>query len=202
MDQEKTGRFIAECRKQKGMTQAVLAEKLGVTDRAVSKWETGRSLPDAGIMLELTDLLGINVNELLSGEKLEKERYKEMAENNLMELKKLEELSNKRLLRLEVVIALIGILSFLAMVLIALLVEMQQAYRIAIVAAGLVILLIAAHFSIKIEREAGYYKCPHCGNRYVPELSKVYFAPHIGRTRKMRCPKCGKKGWQKKVLTR
>ena len=76
MNQEKIGRFIAECRKKKGFTQAALAEQIGVTDRAVSKWETGRSLPDAGIMLELTDLLGITVNELLSGENLEKERYK------------------------------------------------------------------------------------------------------------------------------
>jgi transcriptional regulator with XRE-family HTH domain len=70
MDQIKIGKFIASCRKEKGMTQAYLAEKLGISDRAVSKWETGKSLPDTGIMLELCELLNINVNELLSGEKI------------------------------------------------------------------------------------------------------------------------------------
>ena len=67
MDQIKIGKFIASCRKEQGMTQAILAEKLGISDRAVSKWETGKSMPDSGIMLELCDLLKINVNELLSG---------------------------------------------------------------------------------------------------------------------------------------
>ncbi len=67
MDQIKIGKFIASCRKEQGMTQAVLAEKLGISDRAVSKWETGKSMPDSGIMLELCELLKINVNELLSG---------------------------------------------------------------------------------------------------------------------------------------
>ena len=67
MEQEKIGKFIASCRKEQGFTQAVLAEKLGITDRAVSKWETGRSLPDAAIMPELCDLLKINLSELFSG---------------------------------------------------------------------------------------------------------------------------------------
>ena len=78
MDMEKTGKFISRCRKDAGLTQAVLAEKLGITDRAVSKWETGRSLPDASLMLELCGILGISVNELLTGEKIEMENYKEM----------------------------------------------------------------------------------------------------------------------------
>ena len=66
MDQIKIGKFIASCRKEEGMTQAELAEKLGISDRAVSKWETGKSMPDSGIMLELCGFLKINVNELLS----------------------------------------------------------------------------------------------------------------------------------------
>ena len=70
MDQIKIGKFIASCRKEEGMTQAELAEKLGISDRAVSKWETGKSMPDSGIMLELCGFLKINVNELLSGERI------------------------------------------------------------------------------------------------------------------------------------
>ena len=88
MDQIKIGKFIASCRKEQGMTQAVLAEKLGISDRAVSKWETGKSMPDSGIMLELCGLLKINVNELLSGEKIMAEAYGKAAEENLLALKR------------------------------------------------------------------------------------------------------------------
>ena len=80
MDQIKIGKFIASCRKEQGMTQAVLAEKLGISDRAISKWETGKSMPDSGIMLELCELLKINVNELLSGERIMAESYDKRAE--------------------------------------------------------------------------------------------------------------------------
>ena len=86
MNQEKIGRFIASCRKECGYTQASLGEKLGITDRAVSKWETGKSMPDASIMLELCNLLKISVNELLTGEHIAMENYKEKAEENLLEL--------------------------------------------------------------------------------------------------------------------
>lgn len=91
MNQVKIGKFIAQCRKEKGYTQAALAEKLGITDRAISKWETGKSLPDASIMLELCSELGINVNELLSGERLDMEHYQEHAENNLIAMKEVDE---------------------------------------------------------------------------------------------------------------
>ena len=73
MDQLKIGKFIAECRKQKCLTQIQLAEKLSITDKAVSKWERGVAMPDTSIMLELCDILGISVNELLSGEKIDME---------------------------------------------------------------------------------------------------------------------------------
>ena len=88
MDQIKVGKFIAACRKEQGMTQANLAEKLGISDRAVSKWETGKSMPDSGIMLELCELLKINVNELLSGERIMAESYDKRAEENLLEMKR------------------------------------------------------------------------------------------------------------------
>ena len=80
MEQEKIGKFIASCRKEQGFTQAVLAEKLDITDRAVSKWETGRSLPDAATMPELCDLLKINLSELFSGERIAMENYKETSD--------------------------------------------------------------------------------------------------------------------------
>ena len=69
MDQIKIGKFIAECRKAVGLTQMQLSEKLGITDKAISKWERGIAMPDSSIMLELCGILGISVNELLNGEK-------------------------------------------------------------------------------------------------------------------------------------
>ncbi len=86
MLQQQTGKFIAECRKQKGLTQAQLAEKLGITNRAVSKWETGNSVPDVSLMLDLCEILGISANELLCGEKLDSEQQKTQGEKNAMHL--------------------------------------------------------------------------------------------------------------------
>ncbi len=91
MNQIDTGKFIASCRKEKGMTQAQLAEKMNITDRAVSKWETGKSMPDSSIMLELCNILGVTVNELLSGERIEMDNYEEKVNENLIEMKKKEE---------------------------------------------------------------------------------------------------------------
>lgn len=80
MDQTKIGAFIAQCRKEKGLTQAQLAEKLNVTDRAVSKWERAKCMPDSFIMLELCKILDITVNEFLSGERIVIDKYEDYAE--------------------------------------------------------------------------------------------------------------------------
>lgn len=88
MNQTEIGKFIAECRKEKHLTQAQLAEKLSITDRAVSKWETGKSMPDSSIMLALCEILGITVNELLSGERIGTETYEKKADENLVALKR------------------------------------------------------------------------------------------------------------------
>lgn len=88
MNQEKIGRFISKIRKEKNMTQQELADKLNVTDRAVGNWENGRRLPDYSIIQDLCNELGITINELLSGEKLQKDEYLENAEKNLISLRK------------------------------------------------------------------------------------------------------------------
>ena len=86
MNQEKIGKFIANLRKEKNMTQQDLAKKLGVTDRAISKWENGRGLPDYSLLQDLCDTLSISINELFSGEKISKEDYKTKAEENMSKL--------------------------------------------------------------------------------------------------------------------
>ena len=114
MNQEKIGKFIATCRKENGYTQASLAEKLGITDRAISKWENGKSMPDASIMLELCELLKINVNELLIGEHIIMDNYKSVAEKQLVELKTQEEKANKKVIYVVIVLLIMLVFSFFA----------------------------------------------------------------------------------------
>ena len=84
MNQEKIGKFIAECRKNKKLTQADLAEKLGVTDKSIGNWENGRNMPDLSLFKPLCDELGITINDLLSGEKISKDKYQEKFEENIV----------------------------------------------------------------------------------------------------------------------
>lgn len=86
MDQIKIGQFIAEIRRKKGLTQGQVAEKLLVSDKAVSKWECGNGLPNVSLMLPLCDILGISLNELLSGEYVSEEGYRERAEENIIKI--------------------------------------------------------------------------------------------------------------------
>ena len=84
MNQEKIGKFIAKCRKDKKMTQSELAEKLGVTDKSIGNWENGRNMPDLSLFKPLCDVLGITINDLLSGEKISKDKYQEKFEENIV----------------------------------------------------------------------------------------------------------------------
>lgn len=202
MDQEKIGKFIASCRKDAGLTQAALAEKLGITDRAVSKWENGKSMPDVSIMKELCTILGINVNELLSGERLEMEHYKDMAEENLLQLQKAEELSNQKLLSLEVVIGYMSVISFMVLIFAASFAVSSHIWQIVMILVAIAIFTVGVIYCLRLEQKAGYYECPNCGKRYVPTMKAVILAPHMGRSRRMRCPYCGKRGYHKKVLTK
>lgn len=200
MDQVKIGKFIAQCRKGKNLTQMQLAEKFGITDRAVSKWETGKTLPDSSIMLELCELLGITVNDLLSGEVIKMDHYNKEMENNLLELVKQKEQSDKRLLSAEVLIGVTATVVLFALIFLAAFVQMASGLRICLIALGFVLFFAGCFYALRIEQVAGYYECGACGHRYVPTFKAVNLAPHMGRTRKMTCPKCGKKSWQKKVL--
>ena len=200
MNQEKIGCFIAERRKAKGLTQRELAEILGITDRAVSKWERGKSLPDASLMLELCGELEITVNELLTGEVLEMNNYNEKVEKKLLEMVKQKEESDRKLLRLEIVIGYISSITFFILIFVASFVEMQNWIRILLIAFGLMTFAVGMYNCLKIEQTAGYYECQKCHHKYIPSYSSVLFAMHINRTRYMKCPECGKRSWQKKVL--
>ena len=202
MDQVKIGKFIAECRKNNNLTQVQLAEKLNITDRAVSKWETGKSMPDSSIMLELCGILNITVNDLLSGEVVTMDNYDKELEKNLLEMAKQKEEADKRLLFLEIFVGVICIAVMLALAMVASFVQMEEWLRIVLILIGFIPLLIATPFMIKIEQTAGYYECAKCGHKYIPKYKSVFMSMHMGRTRYMRCPKCNEKSWQKKVLNK
>ena len=202
MDQIKIGQFIKECRNKNNLTQMQLAEKLGVTDRAVSKWENGRAMPDSAIMLDLCKELGITVNDLLSGEVVSMNNYNENSEKIILEMVKEKEKNDKLLLRCEILMGVVCIGVMLGLTAVASLVTMEETLRILLIIIGLIPLLIATPFMLKIEQIAGYYECKECGHKYVPTYKAVNLAQHIGRTRKMRCPNCNKKSWHKKVISK
>lgn len=206
MDVIKIGKFIAEKRKEHNLTQNELAERLYVTDRAVSKWECGRSLPDSSIMLELCKILGISVNELLTGEEIKMETYNNQAEENLIQMIKEKEESDKRLLNLEIVLGIIGTLFLLVMLFTGIFgyqyLGLPLWAMILMMSVGFVVFIVAILFCVLIEQKAGYYECKECHQTFVPTYSQVLFAPHINRTRYMKCPHCGKRAYQKKVISK
>ena len=202
MDQVKIGKFIAECRKKENLTQMQLAEKLNITDRAVSKWETGKSLPDSSIMLQLCSVLKITVNDLLSGEVITMDNYNKEMENKILEMIKQKEESDKRLLMLEWVIGILSCIILFVPIFIGALLPLEEWKQLAIIFSGFIPGFVGLCFAMRIEQIAGYYECQHCKHRYVPTYKAVNFAMHMGRTRYMKCPKCGKKSWQKKVISK
>ena len=202
MDQIKIGAFIAERRKAKNLTQAQLAEKMNVTDRAVSKWERGKCLPDSAIMLDLCRELGITVNDLLYGEVITMENTNEKYEKQLLELVKQKEEADKRLLLVEIIIGIFAIAVMLGLCVIAAYAPIEDWLRITLIIIGFVPVLVLTPFMLKIEQTAGYYECKECHHKYIPAYRSVFVSMHMGRTRYMKCPECGKRSWQKKVISK
>ena len=202
MDQIKIGKFIAECRKKNNLTQMQLAEKLNITDRAISKWENGKGMPDSSIMLDLCKELRISVNELLSGEVIKMDAYNEKLEQNLVDMVKQKEESDKRLLTMEIVIGALTSVVFFTLIFIASFVEMEDWLRITLILTGFIPFVIMIPFAIRIEQKAGYYECKKCHHKYIPTYSSVLWAMHINRTRYMKCPNCKQRSWQKKVISK
>ena len=200
MDLQIIGKFIKEQRKAKGLTQLQLSEKLNVSEKTISKWECGNGFPDTSLMLPICEELDISANELLSGKKLTTNEYKQLAENNLIKLKSEQERSYKFLLTIENVLGYMASITFMILIFIASFLTMPTWLRITLIVIGLINFVVAVHFCLCIEKDAGYYECQHCHNKYVPSYKQVICSMHYWRTRYMKCPKCNKKSWQKKVI--
>ena len=199
MDTLKIGAFIAERRKEQNLTQLQLAEKLGITDRAVSKWENGKAMPDSSIMLELCKALKISVNDLLSGE-IVTMNQNEKQEQILLEIVKEKEKTDKNLLKLEIFLGVLVSVALFTLIAVASFVPMESWIRVVLISLGFAIFLVGAFVALKIEQVVGYYECGKCGYKYVPTYLAVTLAPHVNRTRYMKCPNCKKYSWNKKVL--
>ena len=200
MDQVKIGKFIAECRKNANLTQMQLAEKLDITDRAISKWETGKSLPDSSIMLGLCDILGISVNELLSGENIIIENSNQKNEQLLLDMAKELEQKNKTVWKSMWVIMIISMTALFAGILIAAFLMPEGVWQLVTILGICIAFLMPCFYALKLEVSVGAYKCKNCGYEIVPTYSEALWAMHRGTTRHLKCPNCNKRTWCKKVL--
>lgn len=201
MDQVKTGKFIQKMRKEQQLTQRQIADKLNISDKTVSKWETGNGLPEVGLMLPLCSLLHINVNELLSGERLDGQKYQEKAEVNIMDLLK-EKAEAKRKIVILIVQCIMTLLSGITLIMTASFLEMQVWVRIVLIVIAAAVMVSGIIVACVMEREAGVYECPCCGERFVPTMKEFVSGLHTFTKRKLKCPKCGKVSYCKKKLSR
>ncbi len=200
MNQIKVAEFIQALRKEKNLTQAELAEKLRITDRAVSKWERGKSLPDASLMLDLCDILGITVNELLSGEKMSMENNNQKNEQLLLDLAKELEQKTKIIWTSMWAIMIVSMTALFAGIFAAAFLIPEGVWQLVTILGLCVIFLIPCFYALKLEISVGAYKCKNCGYEIVPTYSKALWAMHRGTTRYLKCPNCKKRTWCKKVL--
>ena len=200
MDQIKIGKFIAECRKNAGLTQMQLAEKLNITDRAVSKWETGKAMPDSSVMLELCDILKITVNDLLSGERISMENNDRKNEQLLLDMAKELEQKNKTIWMTMWVIMIVSMIALLAGIFAAAFLIPEGVWQYVTILGICIVFLIPCFYALKLEVSVGAYKCKKCGHEIVPTYSEALWAMHRGTTRYLKCPQCNKRTWCKKVL--
>ena len=200
MNQIKIGKFIAACRKQVNLTQMQLAEKLGITDKAVSKWERGIAMPDTSIMLELCDILHISVNELLCGEKISMENNNQKNEELMLEMAKELEKKSKTIWSSMWAIMIVSMTALLAGIFTVAFLVPEGPLMAVLMIAICVVFLIPCFYAVKLEVSVGAYKCKKCGTEIVPTYKEALNAPHAGFTLYLKCPECGKRTWCKKVL--
>ena len=177
-----------------------LAEMLGITDKAISKWERGIAMPDTSIMLELCDILGISVNELLSGEKINMENNDQKNEQLLLDMAKELEKKNKTIWNAMWIIMTVRIIGLIGGLMIVAFFIPEGPWMLVAILSLCALFLIPCFYALKLEVSVGAYKCQNCGHEIVPTYSEALNAMHMGFTRYLKCPKCNKRTWCKKVL--
>lgn len=201
MDLIRIGRFIAEERKRKGYTQRRLADILCISDKTVSKWECGKGFPEVSLLLPLCEELDISVNELLAGERISTEDYRKKAEENMVNLVKEAQESKKKII-LAVLVSVIALLGAMPLFILSSMLEMETWLRGLLIGIGVVLMVLGIAIACVLDREAGAFECPKCGERFVPGMGEYVMGVHTITKRRLRCPKCGAKRYCKKVLTK
>ena len=199
MDSIKIGKFIKQLRKEKGLTQIDLADKLLLSDKTISKWETGNGLPDASTMIPLTKILGISVNELLSGERLSGDEYVKRAEENIINIMKDKKTERKKFILINT-LAIVYCILFVGVFLLAGLLDVQDWVRIVLIGVGLVVLFVGLVMFCELDRQVGYFKCSNCNHKFEPTLTAYINGMHTIKKRYLKCPLCGKRTWCTKVM--
>lgn len=200
MDMQRIGSFLTELRKAKQLTQDELGEKLGVTNKTVSRWENGNYLPPVEMLQILSEFYEVSMNELLSGKRLNSECYKESAEEYIVaDLMKKHKDAKKRL-AVSFVVSLITILSGLSIVMLSALLPAPDWLRICCIVFSVIICSLGIGACCVLTVDAGVYECPNCGRKFVPSMKDFIFGAHTFTKRKLKCPECGKKSFCKKRL--
>ena len=200
MDQIKIGKFISEMRKEQNLTQRQLADSLSISDKTISKWERGKGLPEVSLMMPLCDILGISVNELLSGEKIVMENNERKYDQLLLKMAKELEEKNKTIWRTMWVIMIVSITALLAGIFLTAFLIPEGPWQLVSMLGICIVFMIPCFYAVKLEVSVGAYKCKNCGNEFVPTYREVMMAMHRGFTRHLVCPVCGKRTWCKKVI--
>ena len=203
MDQIKTGRFIAAERKRKGFTQRQLAEILNISDKTVSKWECGNGFPEISLLLPLCSELDISVNELLTGERISEPDYHRKAEENMMDMIREKE-ENKKRMTVTAITGIIATVAFVTLIMVVALYTEVISLPVKLILIGIACLIFASglYVAMQGERTIGYYKCAKCSNLFVPTFRAYTMGMHVITTRRLKCPKCGKSSWCKKVFAK
>lgn len=194
MDQIKIGAFIAEIRKGKKLTQKQLAEQLNISDKTISKWECGKGLPEVSLMLPLCEILEINVNELLAGEKLSMDNYHEKAEENMMNLLKEKAESKKRLI-ISFIIAITSAITLTIFVVLVGYTDLSTFTKILLIVYATVVVILGIGIAVVLDRDTGSFECPNCQTRFVPSMKAYVFGPHTLTKRYLKCPHCGESNY-------
>lgn len=199
MDQIKTGQFIKAVRKERSMTQQELADKLYISEKTVSKWETGKGMPDVSLMLPLCKILDISVNELLSGQKLDENDYKVKAEENIINLAK-DKTKPKTKITICTVSCIIILFAAFAMIFIAAYAKLDVWLRILLISSAFAAVIANIAVIVLVAVNTEIYECSKCGEKFVPTLSSYVLAPHTLTRRYLKCPHCKRKSWNKSKL--
>lgn len=198
MDTIKIGQFIKSLRKENSLTQREVAERLNVSEKTISKWETGNGMPEVSLMLPLCKLFEISINELLSGERLDEKQYIEKEEENMACL--VDRTTPRKKIIISTISCILVILSSLALILVSALFITQIWIKLVVIGIALIVVVADISVILLVAVSTEIYSCEKCGEKFVPTLTAYLLAPHTFKRRYLKCPHCGKKSWNNSHL--